>query len=173
MFEQGDGPRLLAELANLGFELGAHTFDHANLGALDATGVQREIVEGERMITDAVPEVKVWTLALPFGVYPQDRNLALRGTWDGQGYSYRGVFTVEGMPAPSPFSFKFDRLAIPRIESQPWRGDEDLGSGYWLRYLKRNPGRRFVSDGDPSTISFPRIFSEAVAEKYRNRANPY
>jgi peptidoglycan/xylan/chitin deacetylase (PgdA/CDA1 family) len=173
MFERGDGPHLLAALASLGFELGDHTFDHANLGTLDATGVQREIVRGERMITDAVPEAKVWTLALPFGDFPRQRQLALRGAWDGQEYSYRGVFTVVGEPAQSPFSIRFDPLSIPRIESQPWRGEVDLGSGYWLRYLNQHRSRRYVSDGDPKTVSFPRIFAEAVAPEYRNRANPY
>jgi peptidoglycan/xylan/chitin deacetylase (PgdA/CDA1 family) len=173
MFERGDGPHLLAALASLGFELGDHTFDHANLGTLDATGVQRAIVRGERMITDAVPEAKVWTLALPFGDFPRQRQLALRGAWDGQEYSYRGVFTVAGEPAQSPFSIRFDPLSIPRIESQPWRGEVDLGSGYWLRYLNQHRSRRYVSDGDPKTVSFPRIFAEAVAPEDRNRANPY
>ena len=106
-------------------------------------------------------------------IYPQDRALTLHGSWDGQEYRYSGVFTVAGEPAPSPFSIRFDPLSIPRIESQPWRGDEDAGSGYWLRYLKQNPDRRFVSDGDPATISFPRIFAGAVAAEYRKRANPY
>ena len=40
LFERGDGPRLLDELAQMGFELGAHTFDHANLGTLDSRGVR-------------------------------------------------------------------------------------------------------------------------------------
>lgn len=173
MFEDGDGAGLLARLAGMGFELADHTYDHANLGKLDAAGVQSEIVRGERMITDAVPEAKVWTLALPYGVYPEPRELAIRGRWDGQAYAYRGVFEVGSGPAPSPFSIQFDPLAIPRIESQPWRGRADLGSGYWLRYLKMNPGRRYVSDGNPRTVSFPRIFAEAVAPRYRARANPY
>jgi peptidoglycan/xylan/chitin deacetylase (PgdA/CDA1 family) len=173
MFERGNGPHLLDELANMGFELGDHTFDHANLGKLEATAVQREIIQGERMINDAVPEAKVWTLALPFGIYPEPRKLAIAGSWDGQSYRYRGVFTVAGEPSASPFSVQFDRLSIPRIESQPWRGVIDLGSGYWLRYLRLHPGHRYVSDGDPGTISFPRIFGEALDSKYQARANPY
>jgi hypothetical protein len=173
MFEAPNGPHLLAELASMGFELGAHTYDHANLGTLDATAVQREIVRGERMINEAVPEAKVFTMALPYGIYPDPHELALRGSWDGQAYSYLGVFEVGSGPAPSPYSIDFDPLGVPRIESQPWRGEADLGSGYWLHYLKLNPSRRFVSDGDPKTISFPRIFSGAVAPKYRGRANPY
>ena len=55
------------------------------------------------MITDAVPEAKVWTLALPFGIYPQERDLALRGSWDGLEYRYSGVFTVAGS-RPRPLS---------------------------------------------------------------------
>jgi peptidoglycan/xylan/chitin deacetylase (PgdA/CDA1 family) len=169
MFEDGDGPRLLAALASMGFELADHTYDHANLGKLVAAGVQREIVRGERMITGAVPEAKVWTLALPYGIYPDPHELAIRGRWDGQSYAYRGVFLVADGPAPSPFSTQFDPLAIPRIES----GGADRGSGYWLDYLRANPGRRYVSDGNPRTISFPRVFAEAVAPRYRARANPY
>jgi hypothetical protein len=46
-------------------------------------------------------------------------------------------------------------------------------SGYWLHYLRLNPERRYVSDGNPRTISFPRIFASALASKYRVRANPY
>jgi peptidoglycan/xylan/chitin deacetylase (PgdA/CDA1 family) len=173
MFEQGNGPRLLDELANMGFELGDHTYDHSNLSTLDATGVQSEIVRGERMITDAVPEEKIWTMALPYGLFPKPRRLAVAGQWDGDAYRYSGVFTVGGRPAPSPYSIRFDPMSIPRIESQPWRGDADLGSGYWLRYLKLNPDLRYVSDGNPHTISFPEVFSEGVASKYRKRANPY
>jgi peptidoglycan/xylan/chitin deacetylase (PgdA/CDA1 family) len=174
MFEAGSsGPRLLADLANMGFELGDHTLDHSNLSTLDATGVQREIVLGERLINDAVPEVKVHTMALPYGVYPTPHELALRGSWDGQSYRYQGVFEVGSGPAPSPYSIEFDPLGVPRMESQPWRGKEDFGSGYWLNYLKLHPERLFVSDGDPKRISFPRIFAGAVAPKYRSRANPY
>jgi hypothetical protein len=164
---------LLAELPRLGFELADHTYDHADLGTLAASDVQREIVLGERVITDAVPEAKVYTMALPYGVYPRPHELAIRGSWDGQSYDYQGVFEVGSGPAPSPYSIPFDPLAIPRILAHPWTGKPDQGSGYWLHYLKLHPDRRFVSDGDPDRISFGRIFAEAVAPKYRARANPY
>jgi peptidoglycan/xylan/chitin deacetylase (PgdA/CDA1 family) len=164
---------LLAELPRLGFELADHTYSHANLGRLDSTGVQREIVLGERVITDAVPEVKVHTIALPYGVYPEPHELAIRGSWDGQSYAYQGVFEVGSGPAPSPYSIEFDPLGVPRIQTRPWTGKDDSGSGDWLRYLKLHPDRRFVSDGDPRRISFPKILAGAVASKYASRANPY
>lgn len=166
-------PELLAELPRLGFELANHTYDHANLGSLDSTGVQRELVLGERVITDAVPEAKVFTMALPYGVYPEPHELAMRGSWDGQSYSYMGVFEVGSGPAPSPYSINFDPLGIPRMGTSPWRGKADDGSGYWLHYLKLHPDERFVSDGDLHRISFPAILAGAVAAKYRARANPY
>ena len=168
-----NGPDLLAELARLGFDIGDHTYDHSNLGSLDATGVQKEIVLGERLINDAVPEEKVRTMALPYGVYPVPHDLAIRGSWDGQSYHYQGVMEVGSGPAPSPFSIDFDPLGIPRIRSGPWKGQVDYGSGYWLHYFKLNPDRLFVSDGDPNRISFPSIFAGAVAPQYRARANPY
>jgi len=168
-----NGPALLAELARLGFDIGDHTYDHSNLGSLDAAGVQREIVLGERLINDAVPEEKVRTMALPYGVYPVPHELALRGNWDGQAYRYQGVFEVGSGPAPSPYSIDFDPLGIPRIRQSPWKGQADYGSGYWLHYFRLHPEQMFVSDGDPSRISFPSIFAGAVASPYRGRANPY
>jgi peptidoglycan/xylan/chitin deacetylase (PgdA/CDA1 family) len=168
-----NGPGLLADLARLGFDLGNHTYDHSNLGSLDATGVQREIVLGERMINDAVPEEKVRTLALPYGVYPVSHGLALQGNWDGQSYHYQGVFEVGSGPAPSPYSIDFDPLAIPRIRHGPWTGKVDYGSGYWLHELKLHPEQVFVSDGNPNRISFPSIFAGAVAPRFRSHANPY
>ena len=168
-----DGPKLLASLARLGFDLGDHTYDHANLGGLDDTSVQKEIVLGARLIHEAVPAAKIETLALPYGVYPVTRTLAARGSWDGERYQYRGVFEVGAGPAPSPYSIDFDPLAVPRIRAAPWRRAEDLGSGYWLRYLDEHRERRFISDGNPNRISFPSVLTGAVAAQYRSRANPY
>jgi peptidoglycan/xylan/chitin deacetylase (PgdA/CDA1 family) len=168
-----NGPQLLAELARRGFDIGDHTYDHANLGVLDSTDAQKEIVLGERLITDAVPEAVVQTLALPYGIYPKPHRLAERGSWDGQSYHFQGVFEVGSGPAPSPYRIDFDPLAIPRIKVAQWKGKADFGSGYWLRYLEAHPDRRFVSDGDPNRISFPAVLAGAVAERFRRQSNPY
>lgn len=174
LFGRGsDGAELLAELARLGFDIGDHTYDHANLGTLDATAVQKEIVDGQRMINEAVPEERVRTMALPYGVYPVPHELALRGSWDGDSYEYQGVFEVGSGPAPSPYSIDFDPLGIPRIRAAPWQEKTDYGSGYWVHFLEAHPDRLFVSDGNPWRISFPSILAGAVARKYRSRANPY
>jgi len=156
-FEARAGTAELQDLVRRGFELGAHTLTHQNLARTDAESVQKELVEGLRVMTRAVPDLKVTTMALPFGAPPVDRELARTGTWDGQGYTFEGVFLVGAEPAPSPFSAAFDPLRIPRIRSaaSDAGGKPSFGSSFWLDSLDKHPERRYVSDGDPAHVSFP------------------
>jgi hypothetical protein len=43
----------------------------------------------------------------------------------------------------------------------------------WLDLLERNPGLRYVSDGDTETIAFPRGRESELAPAFRGRAKPY
>lgn len=172
-FGVSNGPQMLANLNELGFDLGDHTLDHSNLGSLDAEGVQREIVLGRRLITDAIHSAKVETLALPYGVYPVPHELALSGSWDGQSYRFGGVFEVGAGPAQSPYSIDFDPLGIPRMRSSPWKNKVDYGSGYWLHYFTLHPDQRYVSDGDPRTVAVPAVLTGAVSKQYHARVKPY
>ncbi|MFL6066437.1 MAG: hypothetical protein ACJ74N_01735, partial [Gaiellaceae bacterium] len=78
-------------------------------------------------------------------------------------------------PSPSPYSTSFDAGGIPRIRSGhlPWRGEADFGAWYWLRELKNNPERRFVSDGDPATVAFPRALDAKLRPRFEARARAY
>jgi peptidoglycan/xylan/chitin deacetylase (PgdA/CDA1 family) len=169
-----EGPRLLTWLAEHGFELGNHTKDHIPLNQMSSEEARRQLVLGREVITKAVPEARVRTLAVPLGAWPTPRSIAWRGSWGGRGYAHDGVLLVGAEPAKSPFTRAFDPHAIPRIRTTP-RGasDPDYGSSWWLDRLRRGAGRRFVSDGDPSTIAFPRRLSDALAPRFRARARPY
>ena len=169
-----EGPRLLRWLVEHGFELGNHTKDHIPFSEMSGEEARRQIVLGREVITDAVPDARVRTLALPLGAWPTPRSIAWRGTWGGQSYAHDGVFLVGAEPARSPFARAFDPHAIPRIRTTPkGASDPEYGSSWWLDQLRRNPGRRYVSDGDPSTIAFPRRLSNALAPRIRGRARPY
>jgi peptidoglycan/xylan/chitin deacetylase (PgdA/CDA1 family) len=170
----GEGPELLRWLDEHGFELGNHTKDHIPLDQMSADEARRQLVLGRKVITGAVPEAKVRTVALPLGAWPTPRSVAWRGTWHGQSYAHEGVFLVGAEPAKSPFTRTFDRHAIPRIRTTP-RGASDpaYGSSRWLDHLRRDPGRRYVSDGDPNTIAFPRRISDTLARRFRARSRPY
>jgi hypothetical protein len=168
------GPEMLRWLNDHGFEIGNHTKDHLPLNTLDATQAQRQLALGQNIITDAIPGDHVVDMALPLGMWPKPKSLAWRGSWHGIHYRIKGVFEVGAEPSKSPFSRDFDELAIPRIRTTPpGVGDQEWGSSWWLDILKNQPGRRYVSDGDPSTISFPRAEQDQLAPRFESEARPY
>jgi hypothetical protein len=146
----GPDPRageLAERLLALGFELGNHTLDHVRLDELDDVGVQRQIVLANRLIRELAPEAEVETLALPFGLLPSRRELALSGSWDGEDYRFAGAFLAGAEPSPSPLNRSFDPAEIPRIRTDP--ADLLNGSSDWLARLDASPELRYVSDGKP------------------------
>lgn len=170
-----NGPDMLAHIHELGFEVSNHTIGHANLAAVGPEEAERQLALGRRQVLEAAPGAEAATLSLPLGVWPEPREIAYSGSYDGTEYEHEGVLMVGAEPAPSPFSRDFDPLALPRIRSTPsWDGgDPDFASAFWLDVLENNPGRRYVSDGDPSTVSFPEDREEELAPEFSDRANPY
>ncbi|RDI51107.1 peptidoglycan/xylan/chitin deacetylase (PgdA/CDA1 family) [Nocardia mexicana] len=166
----GDDPRALPWLAAHGYDIGAHTASHANLGNLDATGVQRELALNIRTIAAAAPGAPVRTMALPLGVSPADRALAVAGSWEGTPYSFDAVMLVGSEPAPSPYG-SIDPAAVPRIRSG--EGQVPFDSAYWLDHLATHPDQRYTSDGDPQRIAFPRNLSADLPAKWSARAHPF
>ncbi|MGE5690873.1 MAG: putative glycoside hydrolase [Pseudomonadota bacterium] len=158
-------------LADHGFELGNHTRDHVALRTLDDAQVQRQLALGARVIEDVVPGYRIATMALPLGSLPRRAGLAVRGTWRGRPYGPYGVLLVGANPAPSPYSRTFDAGAIPRIRTSHagWAGAADYAFAYWMRELARHPERRFVSDGDPATITVAAGAEGEVAPRFRAR----
>jgi peptidoglycan/xylan/chitin deacetylase (PgdA/CDA1 family) len=169
------GPEMLRWLVAHGFELGDHSHDHIPLNTLGAPAVQRQLVQGARVITDAVAGYRIRTMALPLGALPQPRTLALHGRWGGESYRFAAAFLAGAEPAQSPFSTKFDRNAIPRIRIShlPWDGERDFCAEFWLHELKAHPELRYVSDGNPARITFPRGEQDSLAPRFRSRANSY
>ncbi|MGW1676302.1 polysaccharide deacetylase family protein [Saccharopolyspora sp. NPDC002376] len=169
-FEEPTGRRSLTWLHQHGFEIGNHTLDHPNLGRISSTEAQRQIAGMQRIITDAVPDVQVRSIALPLGVHPDDERLAADGSADGTTYHHDSVLLVGSNPAHSPWSADFDPANVPRIRSQAANGeDAQFGSTAWLDKLAADPARRYTSDGDPNRISAPASYhaqpAAAVAER--------
>jgi peptidoglycan/xylan/chitin deacetylase (PgdA/CDA1 family) len=150
--------RKLRFLAARGYEIGNHTLWHANLGKYDERVVREQIAEAQVWIQRHVPDYRPRTLALPHGVYPKDVAWARQGTVKGVAYQHDAILMVAGGPAPSPFARAFNPLRLPRIQAV----ERDLRQ--WLTHFDRKPGERFVSDGDPETVTIP------AAERARLRA---
>jgi hypothetical protein len=168
-FAVANGGRLLRWLDDHGFELGDHTFDHLPLRTLPDDEVRRQVALGAGVIEDAIPGYRIRSLALPLGSMPRNPRLAQRGTWQGHEYGPFAVMLVGANPTPSPYSRSFDVTAIPRVRTShlPYSDADEFTFGYWLRSLDQNPGLRYVSDGDPDTITAPAAAQAEVAIRYR------
>jgi hypothetical protein len=141
--------RKLQFLVSRGYEIGNHTLWHANLGKYDEATVRTQIAEAQQWIQRLVPDYRIRTIALPHGVYPKNVDWAMRGSAKGTSYSHDAILMVAGGPAMSPFDRRFDPTRLPRIQAV----EADLT--FWLKYFDRNPNERFVSDGDPATVTVP------------------
>jgi peptidoglycan/xylan/chitin deacetylase (PgdA/CDA1 family) len=154
-----------------GFEIGNHTHTHIPLRTLSDEEVQKELWTGENLIRKILPGYDVTSLALPLGSMPKNEELAVRGSWQGRPYGPYGVLLVGANPAPSPYSKTFNPGQIPRIRTShaDWHGEPDFSFGYWRAELERNPGSRYVSDGDPASITVPKGAEKDVKPKFASR----
>jgi len=141
-----------------GFELCNHTLWHAKLSKYSDAVVQEQLARGVLAIDSAVPGYQVRGMALPYGLWPKNRALTLKGSWYDTkakrtvSYAHEAVFEVAGGPARSPFDPQFKPRALPRVRLQ---GGTNLTTT--LNELDKVGGKwaRFVSDGNPETIAKP------------------
>ena len=161
--------KYLKKLHDLGMEIGDHTLTHANLKRLNDTQVQGEIAKDLTLIRRAVPGIDVTTMALPLGVHPLNKGLAAKGRFGTTAYSFKAVMLVGAGPAPSPYSAKFKPFAVPRLLSGH---DKSLyfAATYWLNRIGTT---RYISDGDPDHVSFPKAAADKLSPRFASLARPY
>jgi peptidoglycan/xylan/chitin deacetylase (PgdA/CDA1 family) len=152
----------LRHLVRRGYELCNHTLWHARLDRMGPAQVREQLARGVLAIDSAVPGYPVRGLALPYGLWPRERALAVAGAWTPPArrggappapvrYRHEAVFLVAGGPARSPHDPAFQPLALPRV---PLQGGTSLTRT--LDALDRpGPGGRYVSDGNPATVARP------------------
>jgi len=110
-------------LADQGFELCDHTVWHARLDKFSDAIVQEQIARNVMAIDSVVPGYKVRTMALPYGIWPKNRQLAWQGSWTDpktkqtHTYKFEAVLEVSGGPTRSPYDPQFDPHSIKRVEA--------------------------------------------------------
>jgi hypothetical protein len=110
-------------LADQGFELCDHTVWHMKLSQYPDAAVQQQIAGNLMAIDSAVPGYKVRTMALPYGLWPKNRQLAWQGSWTdpktgiAHPYHFEAVLEVAGGPTLSPYDPKFDPHHVTRIQA--------------------------------------------------------
>jgi Polysaccharide deacetylase len=110
-------------LADNGFELCDHTVWHAMLNKFSDAVVQAQIGANAMAIDSAVPGYKVRTMALPYGIWPKNKQLAWEGTWTDpktkqtHTYKFDAVLEVAGGPTKSPYDPAFNPHSISRVQA--------------------------------------------------------
>jgi peptidoglycan/xylan/chitin deacetylase (PgdA/CDA1 family) len=141
----------LRDLVAWGYEVGSHTVTHLNLKTASTKEATKQLEQSQATLESMIgADYQVTSLALPFGEYPANDAILASGTYQGHAYHYTAALKEAGGPAFSPFSSKFQALHINRIQVT----GNTLKSV--LALLNKHPELRYVSDGDPTTISAPR-----------------
>lgn len=143
-------------LLDNGYELGNHTYSHSNLSKLSGTEIQNEIVSLDLYVKYVIPDAEMLSFCYPYGIRPKEdmRELALNGEYTEKAYSYQWALRAGPSNASAvPNHIKFDPLNIPRVRGT---NNEKMDLWWFLDYYKENPHLKYVSDGDPKTISVPK-----------------
>ena len=151
-------------LVDRGFEIGNHTYSHANLARLNSEEVQKELAMHVKSTREYLPGYQVNSLALTYGIFPQDPELAVRGSYEGIEYEHEAVLLVGANPAPSPFHVNFDPTRLPRIRASEMN-TEGVGLYDWLEVFENNPHRRYISDGYSQTVTAPETLEDRLEEE--------
>jgi peptidoglycan/xylan/chitin deacetylase (PgdA/CDA1 family) len=143
----------LRYLVDNGMEVGNHTLYHAILSQTTPQQTREQLARAVEEIQKHLgPDYEVTTMSVPFGEYPEDTSLLVSGTWQGLSYAHSGAADVEGGASYPPADRRLDPYKVPRIQAEPYKG----GFRWFADYFEKNPKDRYVSDGDPRTVSVPR-----------------
>ncbi len=150
-------------LVEHGFDLSNHSEYHEDLSSLSNDEAAADIARSQARLEALVPGAPVTTITLPFGQYPEDRQVVMGGEVDGTNYQHDLAFMVGWMPTRSPHHVEFDPTSVMRVPAHgPWRGEDPTWDD-WLDWLDE-PDRRFVSDGDPDVVTYPADFAEVAGD---------
>jgi peptidoglycan/xylan/chitin deacetylase (PgdA/CDA1 family) len=140
-------------LTEHGFEVANHSLYHDDLSSLTSEGVLESLGEQVLHMREVLPEYDGSTLALPFGIWPEDQDLAIHGTYKGVTYKHRAVLLVGSDPVYSPYDKRLDVMALPRVQAI------DSEFERWLPFLD---DYRYISDGDPATVVIPNDMADKL-----------
>lgn len=154
-------------LTDNGYEIGNHTYGHDDMSELDADGVQETLGKAQAEIEKIVPGYRLRTLSLTFGIWPQDRDLAVSGAHDGTSYEHDLVLLVGFMPTRSPHHVEYDPTQVQRVQAYVPEFRK------WVDWMDDAPGRRFISDGDPDVVTFPETYADVASPRAGSEARTY
>jgi hypothetical protein len=157
----------LRNLVQWGYEIGSRTVTRANLQKASPAKAAEELAQSKATLEHLIGNAyKISSLSLPLGAYPAKDGVLASGQYDDKSYIYTAALKADGGPSASPFSTKFVALHISRVNAT---GD---GLKQVVDDLKKNPQLRYVSDGDPTTVSAPKELAAELGAVRKDLGRP-
>jgi len=144
----------LNHIVDAGMDIGNHSYGHEHFKNLDASGIEKSLGKNKTEYKDVVENYEFNLLALPFGERPKEddaREKLKSGSYEGVDYENVAILNVGWRPSYSSYSGSFDQHSIFRVQS----GDGKQQMRDYLDAYYKSPGLRFISDGNPETITVP------------------
>ena len=145
------------------YEIQNHTLWHANLKKYKDK-IEEQIVESQKLLNKYLPDYKMTSLAMPFGIYPpKDYESKLTaGKHKGIEYKHILVFDYSNRASYSPYDKEFDPVHVRRVQAF-----KDNIEKMIQKYSESSEA--YVSDGDVNTITFPKKMEEKLNSKYKEK----
>jgi peptidoglycan/xylan/chitin deacetylase (PgdA/CDA1 family) len=144
-------------LVDLGMEIGSHTVNHVDLSVVTAERIEWELAVSKHVVEELAPGYSVQTLSVPYGGFPWTLDFLKAGQWGDYSYRYVGNVAAWGGPTVSPYDPEFDPFRVSRLEVS------DAWMDHWLTYFEQNPHEYYISDGDPTRLTYPPAAPEIAA----------
>ena len=129
---------------------------HPDFTKIDSSKTQVEIGKLYQLLDSKILNRYVNIVALPFGSpYKKSHNnfnYIIKGSIDNYNYETKATLRVGWEADYSPFDINFDPLLIKRIRAYDNNG-QDFDIEMNLKLLN---SKRYISDGDSSTIVIPK-----------------
>lgn len=145
------------------YEIQNHTLWHANLKKYKDK-IEEQIVESQKLLNKYLPNYKMTSLAMPFGVYPPKdyEQKLVSGKHKGIEYKHNLVFDYSNRASFSPYDKEFDPIHVRRV--QAFKDNiEKL-----IQKYSESPDS-YVSDGDPNSITIPKKLEEKLNSKLKEK----
>jgi len=153
-------------LVQNGYEIGSHNWYHSMLSKLSDAEVQKHLSMFVKEIREFLPDYEAKTMALPLGMHAKNRALEAKGEFEGTKYNHEAVMLVGSVSSVSPYSKDFNRLAIQRVQA----GEHTENPENFMKSQIKHQ-TRFVSDGDPKTISAPEKLKDQLKPGLEKKYN--
>jgi len=157
----------LQNLVAWGYEVGSHTVSHLDLKKASRQESVKQLAQSQTMLEEMIGGgYDVTTLAVPFGEYPSEDSILAGGEYESRPYAYKATLAVGGGSSASPFTDEFRRLHVSRIEVV------DSSLSEVVEFFNAHPELRYISDGDPMTVSAPKALDAELGQPLADLGRP-